>query len=200
MSDQASYSGDMPSKPYEARDVAAAIRARVPGIGVKKLHKLLYYAQGHHLSAFGTPLFAQSISAWDMGPVVGSLWYEEKSQDAHADTVALDQASLNTVGYVVSRYGRLTGRDLEILSHGEPPWQDTDARRKATGESSVRLDPSVMVGYFADDSDEEEFAVDQQQLAELLAGAQQRAANSGAEQPDDLDRLQRRIADWRKSA
>jgi uncharacterized phage-associated protein len=40
---------------------------------VKKLHKLLYYCQGHHLATFGLPLFDESISAWDMGPVVGTL-------------------------------------------------------------------------------------------------------------------------------
>jgi hypothetical protein len=35
-----------------AHDVAAALRARLPDLPTKKLHKLLYYCQGHHL-AFG---------------------------------------------------------------------------------------------------------------------------------------------------
>ncbi|HEY6595845.1 MAG TPA: type II toxin-antitoxin system antitoxin SocA domain-containing protein [Asanoa sp.] len=56
-----------------AHDVAAVLRARQPALGTKKLHKLLYYCQGHHLAAFGSPLFAESIGAWDMGPVVESL-------------------------------------------------------------------------------------------------------------------------------
>jgi uncharacterized phage-associated protein len=57
-----------------ARDVAAALREWLPDLGAVKLHKLLYYCQGHHLARFGEPLFADTISAWDMGPVVGTLW------------------------------------------------------------------------------------------------------------------------------
>src|SRR5690349_6342361 len=55
--------------PMTAHAIAAALRQRQPGMGVKKLHKLLYYVQGHHLAAFGQPLFRESISAWDMGPI-----------------------------------------------------------------------------------------------------------------------------------
>ena len=51
-----------------AHSVAVELRHRLPGVGVKKLHKLLYYCQGHHLATFGLPLFSESISAWDMGP------------------------------------------------------------------------------------------------------------------------------------
>src|SRR3712207_5542810 len=63
---------------YRAADVAAEIRARLGGVPVKKLHKLLYYCQGHHLAATGQPLFSESVSAWDMGPVVGQLWKSEQ--------------------------------------------------------------------------------------------------------------------------
>jgi uncharacterized phage-associated protein len=61
-----------------ARAIAAALRERLPDIGSVKLHKLLYYCQGHHLATFGEPLFSETISARDMGPVVGTLWREEK--------------------------------------------------------------------------------------------------------------------------
>src|SRR5262249_49336794 len=61
-----------------ARDVAPALRERLPDLGTVKLHKLLYYCQGHHLAIFGEPLFSETISAWDMGPVVGTLWRGEK--------------------------------------------------------------------------------------------------------------------------
>ncbi len=56
-----------------AHDIASALRERLPGIGKKKLHKLLYYCQGHHLATFGRPLFSEQIYAWDMGPVVAAL-------------------------------------------------------------------------------------------------------------------------------
>ena len=35
-----------------------------------KLQKMLYYQQGYHLAAFGTPLFDEDIEAWMYGPVV----------------------------------------------------------------------------------------------------------------------------------
>ena len=54
--------------PSRAADVAAELRRRLPGIGAKKLHKLLYYCQGHHLADIRHPLFIESIAAWDMGP------------------------------------------------------------------------------------------------------------------------------------
>lgn len=106
-----------------AHDVAAELRRRVRGLGVKKLHKLLYYCQGHHLAATGDTLFAETLSAWDMGPVVGRLWYEQRQgADPPALTEApLDEAGLNTVGYVVARYGGLSGSELERLTHGELP-------------------------------------------------------------------------------
>lgn len=44
-----------------AHDVAAVLRERLPDIKVKKLHKLLYYCQGHHLAQFDKPLFSEPI-------------------------------------------------------------------------------------------------------------------------------------------
>ncbi|MGH3907861.1 MAG: Panacea domain-containing protein [Pseudonocardiaceae bacterium] len=92
-----------------AHDVAAVLRDRLPGLPTKKLHKLLYYCQGHHLAAFDESLFGESISAWDMGPVVGTLWYEEKQGAAPRTRHEMNEAQLNTIGYVLSRYGALTG-------------------------------------------------------------------------------------------
>ncbi len=80
MTSTPTYSQAMPSEPFQARDVAAAIRRRLPAVGARKLHKLLYYAQGHHLAAFGQQLFVQSISAWDMGPVVGPFGTRSRRQ------------------------------------------------------------------------------------------------------------------------
>jgi uncharacterized phage-associated protein len=123
-----------------AHDVAAVLRARQSALGTKKLHKLLYYCQGHHLAAFGSPLFAESIGAWDMGPVVESLWAAEKYGSAPPPRAALDEAGLNTVGYVLSRYGGLTGHDLEVMTHGEPPWRLADAARRPGTGAPIRAE------------------------------------------------------------
>ncbi len=51
-----------------------------------------------------------------MGPVVGSLWYQERESGVTGAAASLSEAELNTVGYVISRYGALTGADLEHLT------------------------------------------------------------------------------------
>jgi uncharacterized phage-associated protein len=137
----------------EASDIALALRARLPGLPQKKLHKLLYYCQGHHLAALGEPLFKESISAWDMGPVVGSLWKAEQDGGPGPGR-PLDERALNTVGYVVSRYGKLSGRDLEILTHNEAPWLKADETREPHG--SVRIEQEWLVSWFRDEEAEPE--------------------------------------------
>lgn len=108
--------------PVSAHDIAAELRSRCPGLPTKKLHKLLYYCQAHHLAVFGEPLFPEAIEAWDMGPVVAELWAAEKYDTPPPPPQPLGERELNTVGYTLSRYGMLTGKDLEVLSHGEDPW------------------------------------------------------------------------------
>ena len=54
-----------------ARELIDRLRLDPPtGAGNDKLHKLLYYLQGHHAAATGQPLFSEPIWAGDDGPVV----------------------------------------------------------------------------------------------------------------------------------
>jgi hypothetical protein len=53
------------------------------------------------------------------------------------------------VGYVVSRFGKLTEGELECRTHGEPPWQR--ANRDRPPGASVRIDPEWIREYFATD-------------------------------------------------
>lgn len=168
-----------------ARDVAAELRERLPGLPTKKLHKLLYKCQGHHLAQFAEPLFADAIFAWDMGPVVPSLWYAEKhgAEDDTAPRQPLTNAELNTIGYVASRYGHMTGRELEILSHGEDPWRDANVGRLPG--SSARITTEAIRAYFlaADQADrEEELTFDSETLRALFARGVERA-----KQPAEVD-------------
>jgi uncharacterized phage-associated protein len=180
--------------PVSAHDVAAALRARQPGLPVKKLHKLLYYCQGHHLAAFGEPLFSESVMAWDMGPVVGSLWFSERNGEAPpVPAEALTEAQLNTIGYVVSRYGALTGKDLENLTHSEPPWRTADSLRPAG--QSVRIEQDWMRAYFATDGSaaaDQEIPLDAAVVAEWLRDAE--ARRQGPARPDTREEILRRLS------
>jgi uncharacterized phage-associated protein len=183
-----------------ARDVAATLRDRLPGLPTKKLHKLLYYCQGHHLAAFDEPLFSETISAWDMGPVVGSLWYAEKRGDAPRGHREMDEAQLNTVGYVLSRYGALTGQDLENLTHSEEPWRLANSGRRLGESIHIKLDRIKQ--YFrtsGSTDDENEVLLDSVSVTQWLRGAEQRREDpvrpdSREELMTRLDELQVRLA------
>lgn len=176
---------------FQAHDIAAALRERIPGLPVKKLHKLLYYCQGHHLATFGSPLFDESIMAYDMGPLVAKLWRAEKDERPRPDPAPLSERELNTVGYVVSRYGRLTGRDLELLTHAEEPWQRANSNRPPG--TSVRIEQEWIRAFFESSEGDEDLGLDAVVVKKWLAGASERLSDDL--QPDDLEGLRRRLAD-----
>ena len=185
--------------PLSAHDVAAVLRQRQPGLPTKKLHKLLYYCQGHHLAAFGTPLFTERISAWDMGPVVGQLWNAERSAEPGGTHRELSEAELNTVGYVMSRYGALTGRDLENLTHSEQPWRLANAGRQP--HQSVPIDIEWLRQYFSSEAvagDEDDVVLDAAEVAEWLADAAERLTEPAA--ADDPVVLTQRLEQLRHTA
>lgn len=180
--------------PVSAHDVAGALREKIPGLATKKLHKLLYYCQGHHLATFGVPLFGESISAWDMGPVVGRLWHREKEGAPSPPPEELDEAQLNTIGFVVSRYGQLTGRDLEHLTHSEEPWRRANADRLARASNPIRR--SWMQEYFAsafDSDDDDEGMLDSTSVVSWLKDADARRHDELG--PDSPEAVRARLVD-----
>jgi uncharacterized phage-associated protein len=176
------------SMPVSAHDVAAEVRRQHPGLPTVKLHKLLYYCQGHHLATFGVPLFTESISAWDMGPVVGSLWYAERTGHPAGPATPLDEAGLNTIGYVLSRYGALSGRDLYHLTHSEAPWRLAAAGRRPG--TSVRIPTEAIESYFrsvAGSDEDEEIVLDAGAVAEWLKdAARTRDVPAPPDKPEEL--------------
>jgi uncharacterized phage-associated protein len=189
------------SEPYpvpmtvSAHDVAVVLYERLPDLPTLKTHKLLYYCQAHHLATFGEPLFGDQISAWDHGPVVNDLWRQEKYGPVPEQTAPLNEAQLNTVGYVLSRYGGLTGRDLEVLSHNEMPWQRANESRLPGG--SVRIEQAWMRDYFreggASGRDDGGAVLDSVEVAEWLKDAEERLAEPLKQ--DSLEELRAMIAD-----
>jgi uncharacterized phage-associated protein len=187
--------------PVSAHAVAAELRRRNPGLPTLKLHKLLYYCQGYHLATFGVPLFGESLSAWDMGPVVGSLWYDEKAGRPAEVGPPLDEAALNTIGYVLSRYGALTGRDLRHLTHSEAPWRLADAGRSPG--TSARIQTAWIEDYFratAGPDEDEDVVLDAAAVAEWLKDAERtRDAAAPPDTPEQLaarlDQLRARVAE-----
>jgi uncharacterized phage-associated protein len=79
------------------------------------------------LAHFEQPLFDEELIAVDTGPHVTNLPHEITPSRVPA---GLGEAELNTIGYVASRYGNLSARDLQNLTRGEKPWQRANRARK----------------------------------------------------------------------
>lgn len=178
-----------------AHDVAAVLRERLPGLGVLKLHKLLYYCQGHHLAFVGKPLFAEQLVAFDNGPVVSALWRQEKRGEPAPPRQQLDEAALNTIGYVLHRYGGLSGSELIRITHEQAPWQLAGRNRPAGSAAVIRRD--WLSGFFltADERD-----ADDEDLDDVPDAAELRGWLASVEAPapdlraDSVDELRQRMA------
>jgi hypothetical protein len=126
-----------------------------------------------------------------MGPVVEALWRDEGYDIPPPAPAELDEAAMNTVGYVVSRYGALTGRDLEVMSHGERPWILANANRRPGDRAPIR--PEWMIEYFRDDAaddDGDEPPLDSDVVTARLRETAGIGAPSTPDEPaDSLDAL-----------
>ena len=131
--------------PVSAHDVARELQRRLPGVGVIEIHKFLYYCQGWHLAHIGRQLFSEHIEAWANGPVVATLWREARDDVPAPEPRELGPEALETVGYVVSRYGSLTAQQLIDLTHQEDPWRDV-----SRSESFDQLIPLESIRTFFD--------------------------------------------------
>ncbi len=116
-----------------ANDVAAAIHRLLPDPPPNKMHKLLYYCQGHSLALAGQPMFTNRITADTDGPRIDG--YDQTPPT----TQRIDRIYTNTVVYVVSRYGNLDVRDLSRLTRAEAPWADTPHGSEITHEAMSRF-------------------------------------------------------------
>lgn len=134
-----------------AHDIARELRNRLPHIGVVKMHKLLYYAQGHHLVMFGTRLFEQPIEAWANGPVVAALWADEKHGRGRPPADEVPGEALETIEYVVGRYGHLTGRQLIDKTHAEDPWRSVSESDDPALAGDPRITDDVLRKWFEQD-------------------------------------------------
>ena len=125
-----------------------------------------------------------------MGPVVGTLWYAEKEHGPRPSSVELTESQLNTIGYVLSRYGKLTGRDLERLTHAEMPWRSADQSRLS--HQSSRIEQDWLLHQFRDETDEDsEPSFDSAVITQGLTEAAKEPTEPG--QPDTYDAIRARL-------
>lgn len=136
-----------------AHDVAREIRDRLPSVGRVKVHKLLYYCQGWHLTWTGKPLFREPIEAWSNGPVIADFWADEQHDRGVPPPQTLSAEQQSIVDYVLERYGRMTGKQLITMTHSEDPWRDVSESEDPWVTATQLIGHDALREWF--DSDEE---------------------------------------------
>lgn len=113
-----------------------------------KLQKLVYYAQGFALAILGRPLFADTIEAWQHGPVIPDLYHRFRAfgggaigtpDEFNPDSLTLDEQGLLDEVYDV--YGQFSAWKLRNMTHDEPPW-------KEVARSGSLISQQSMMKYF----------------------------------------------------
>jgi uncharacterized phage-associated protein len=103
-----------------------------------RLNKLLWFANGHSMERFGKPLFADKFEAWDLGPVVPSIYRKYKicgnnpiaETNDGFDPNGLDQDVSNFLIDVAEKYNDFTTTALVNLSHRpDTPWALTEKNK-----------------------------------------------------------------------
>lgn len=115
------------------------------------LQKLLYYAQGHHLAIKGRPLFQDRIEAWNMGPVVGTVYDACNKNQGSANAVInyatprdVDEDTGALLLDVYNAYSRYSAGYLINKTHTELPWKSVWNRE----ERHILISTESMTEYF----------------------------------------------------
>lgn len=120
----------------------------------RKLNLFLYYAQGHYLSKYGTPLFSDPIEAWDCGPVVPAVYSAYKScgsrpiKDYDLSVVSAVTPQVSDILFGVARnYGKYSGSALRNMTRViGSPWDQVYHK----GQEHTEIPISLIQSYFAD--------------------------------------------------
>ena len=144
--------------PYEAKAVANFFLKK-QHLTQMKLHKLVYYSQGWHLTLRNAPLLSEMIQAWQFGPVVPSLYHEFKefgvepidrlaTQFNRVPEIDLyDRFVRGLLEKIWKVYGVYTATRLSIMTHGRgSPWSVTDHRNP--GVRNVDIPNELIAAHF----------------------------------------------------
>lgn len=127
---------------YREQSLAHARGNSALCVGLPKLQKLVYYAQGFALALFDKPLFSERIEAWTHGPVIPALYHEYKGYGAGAipspailDFPKYDQETRDLLDEVYAVYGQFAAWKLRNMTHKEPPWCNTPEGHEITHDA-----------------------------------------------------------------
>ena len=136
-------------------DVATFLIQQGGAMTPAKLHKLLYYCQGHHLAWDDEALFSEVLEAWAHGPVCHDLWVQHRHLNQIEPgqlpglTSELSEEEKDTVLAVLDAYGHLGGHELGVMTQHETPWLVARHAVSPGQRHNQPLDLDVMRQFFA---------------------------------------------------
>ncbi|OAK45031.1 Panacea domain-containing protein [Bacillus wiedmannii] len=123
-----------------------------------KLQKLLYYAQGFHLALKDHPLFEDELQAWVHGPVVSEVYHTFKNFSYNDITCNYDSNEINLtrdeqllLDDTWEIFKQYSGKELEMLTHEELPWQNAREGLSEYEYSENPIDINIIRNYFIDE-------------------------------------------------
>lgn len=118
---------------FAAHDIAIYIinwclnNSNVP-ITNLRLQKLLYFVQGEYSKEKSTRLISDDFYAWQLGPVIPSVYaeysiYSSLVLPAQKSVVSLSRECVHVIDTILQKYDKLSTWDLVELSHQQDPWK-----------------------------------------------------------------------------
>lgn len=159
----------MATQKIDYKKYEAAVKYILSKLGVvegrKKLYKLFYYIDFDYFELNNRSITGDIYLKWPMGPVPqqlqavindmdcviqkskktqphhenGTCFYELKS-GAVLDFSALTKDEMKMIDRVVAKYGKMSGGQLEALTHSEPPYNAVGDREQIPYEYSYYRD------------------------------------------------------------
>jgi uncharacterized phage-associated protein len=127
-----------------------------------KLQKLLYYIQGFHLAYFEQEIIEDDFQAWMHGPVSRKIYdlvkdhsilYSDVKFAGEYDTKAnllkyLNGEQLEFIDELLIEYSKLSGTQLERLTHSESPWLEARMGLHSSEKSENIISKEAMKAYY----------------------------------------------------
>jgi uncharacterized phage-associated protein len=110
-----------------------------------KLQKLVYYAQGLHLTLYKVPLFDDRIEAWTYGPVVPDLYHHYKIYEAggipadpNFDPSTIDKDTKDFLDEIYQVFGQFSAIRLMEIAHRDKCLIDAAKTNSEISHESMR--------------------------------------------------------------
>lgn len=120
---------------YDALDVARYVinyeRSQGRSVSNLRLQKLLYFVQAQFLVTKHQACFSDAMEAWDLGPVVPTVYHEYKAFGSSSLPRSLSDNIYDIagndrmlIGKILDKCANYSTTSLVSMTHRQKPWKD----------------------------------------------------------------------------